>query len=372
MTQAAIDLVQAELETSTDTPSRVSGDQSIAPPDSLCVARSAKEHRPKNIDRYGWYDCGGAYVKLEIQLKVKVKEVRCEFGARSARISICDAQDDTHILRLPNLAADVNADACGWFVRGRKVFVTLSKVKLNKWERLVADRSPSTQRADRSEVVPIEMLRRQFLTTRSFAKPPIVQSDLPAAPISRPLTRIVRRVHENELTLVQKWTLLGADRVRLGDFVEARDGFSNALEELHHLASTQSSRSDLAFLDADVIQRPVVDPQRIFIMASELHHRLAKCFVELGQLKDAVQLCSAAIEELKTVLCEDDELMIDVLLTRANALESLEDYNGAYSDFKNILKHSRQRRAMDGMRRVDRRRTRSDGRPRIDVLDAAL
>ena len=360
MTQAAIDLVQAELESTPCTDYQESvftrQDAQLKP-----VSIERRTHlvadAARRIDRYGWYDCG-AYAKLEITLPTPIKNAQCEFTVRALRVSVLDIKGLTHSLRLSHLVADLATNECRWFVRECKLFVILMKMDNTTWSCLCETVPTGTSSPRRN--ISIDDLRKQCLLQmgRSFSHQ---EKDNHATfQWTEPFTQITRDVGEDDVVIVHKQTLDGIECECTGDYIGALEAFGKALGELSHVISgSPTCCFPAAQASSSCDDQEHLPPEQLFRIAADLRHRMADCCIHTGQLREAVQLCSASIQELHISRIENVDLNAAVLLTRASALEALEDYESAQRDFREALKHRRSRKAMDGFRRMNKFRLRS-------------
>ena len=355
MTQAAIDLVQAELEPPSDALQH--DDCAINPPPPKCIDRQTArvEKEAKSIQRYGWYDCGG-HIKVEISLEKGIKEAQCTNTSQSVNVSVTTSEGEVYVLCLRPLAAEIKDDSSACCIRGHKVFVTFQKLNCVAWKRLCREERHSTPRLGATDDLRRLEMARQQLTRTNSTEP--CHSQISQRPtFATPLNKVTAQLREEELEIVHKLTQEGIQRVRLGDYCSALHMFSAASEDILRLATKQPQKHDSSPLP-EVQGIPgefsFVPSVRLFLAAADLHHRLAKCSLQLGRLKDAIHLCTSSLAEIQTSRSEMDDLIVEVLFTRATASESLERYEEAQRDFKEILVHRRDRRAADGMRRVQR------------------
>ena len=360
MTQAAIDLVHSRLESTLST----NFQNSVVERQDVQLKPVSVERRTllavdatQRIDRYGWYDCG-AYAKLEISLPTPIKKAQCEFTIRTLRVSLLDIKGITHSLRLSHLVADLAKNECHWFVRGCKLFVILMKMDKATWSRLCETLLTGTP-LPKSDAF-IDDLRKPCLlrTTRSFSDEE--KDNQTTFQPTEPFTKITRDVCEDDVVTVHKQTQDGIECERNGDYIGALEAFGKALEELSHVTSGTPTRCFPATqASSKCDDQKHLAPRQLFRVAADLHHRMADCCIHTGYLREAVQFCSASIQELRISRVENVDLIAAVLLIRASALEALEDYKAAQRDFREVLKHRRSRKAIDGFRRMNRFRLRS-------------
>ncbi|GMH40669.1 hypothetical protein BSKO_08573 [Bryopsis sp. KO-2023] len=156
MTQAAIDLVQADLE---DLDEEFDAPEHrilpVAPKLLQTETRSNDQLAvtAKPIHKYTWSD-EGEVIRLRVGMGVPLGSVECCFRSESMRLVLVDRQNASHELHLKKLWSRIREDECTWEIKGDKVVLFLVKEDgMAAWDCLVGRREETeVQRSARDEV----------------------------------------------------------------------------------------------------------------------------------------------------------------------------------------------------------------------------
>lgn len=310
MTQAAIDLVQAELQDDYQACGMHALLENEHKPllelkEKKVVANQLKQ--AQSIDSYTWVD-EGEKIKITLRIYAQDNSIRCSFSSRKVQVSLMDRSGWPHTLILHPLWSEINPELCRWSQYEAKVVIQLTKCQYNAWGQLIQSKDGSMRN-------PLSTLKHEG-DLRKLRK---ILLNRPKNHSSGPCRSKIEIIEQGRTSSTFSEPSAGNESPGSEDILElAVQGehfletgrYSNAREIYERILQTLGEAQDVG---------------KIGLFASTSLN-LAQCYLKEGRSSKVLDWCSFLITNSGV----DPEARRQAYLYQAKAMEDLEDFQGAH------------------------------------------
>lgn len=311
MTQAAIDLVQAELHGDGDEACdmlALAGQESRVDRNlkrEKVAKKQLKQVQP--VDRYMWVD-EGEKIRITLRTPARDGSIECTFTPEKVQVRLVDQSGWPHALVLQPLWSEIIPEICSWSQHRDKIIVQLPKSQNNPWEQLT--RSVDTHMDSPSFTAKHEEDLRK-LRKASLRRSKVVSS----GPCEQ-------RMDENGQGRIR----CEHSRVDAGKKVQGTEITPGLLLQGEHLLNTgqySCARELFEHIVQTLEDTKDVGKQEYFC---SIYLGLAQCYLKEGRSSKAIDCCSHVLTNTGV----SPENKKKAYQFQSKAMEDLEDFQGAH------------------------------------------